>query len=93
MNTIEKIKSGMVDEADLFEYITSNDFNIALTAAESPLATSSILNIAAIDNDERIRTAILKNKNISQETVLTLCNDLNSIVAALAKKEAERRGL
>jgi len=93
MNTIEKIKSGMVDESDLFEYITSNDFNIALAAAESPLATSIILNVAAMDNNERIRLAALKNKNVSLETVLKLCNDYHPTVAAFAKEEAKRRGL
>lgn len=83
----------MVDESDLFEYITSNNFNIALAAAESPLATSIILNVAALDTDDRIRLAALKNKNVSLETILKLCNDHNPTVAAFAKEEAKRRGL
>lgn len=93
MDNIEKINLGNVNEADLFEYATSNDFMTALTAVSSPLATSVILDVAALDQDARIRIAALKNKKISDKTLLRLCNDNNSFVAKIAQEEAERRGL
>lgn len=93
MNIVMKIKSGETDEFELLEYITSNDFDVALAATESPLASSKILKIAVKDKDERIRIAALRNKNISDELILMLCNDNNFSVASLARAEAERRHL
>lgn len=93
MNIVEKIRSGQVTELELLDYITNNDFSIALAAAESPLASSAVLQIASHDNDSRIRLAALKNKNIPSKAVLFLCHDQDSSIATLAKNEAERRGL
>lgn len=93
MNIIERIRSGQVSELELLDYITSNDFSIALAAAESPFASPSVLQIASHDNDSRIRLAALKNENIPTKAILFLCNDPDPFIAALAKEEAERRGL
>lgn len=93
MNIVEKIRSGQVTELELLDYITNNDFSIALAAAESPLASPAVLQIASHDNDSRIRLAALKNKNIPSKAVLFLCHDQDSSIATLAKNEAERRGL
>ena len=93
MSIINKINEGNVDEVDLLEFITSNDFEIALAAAESPLSSSPILAIAALDSDKRIRIAALKNKNMDDETVILLCNDPDTEVSSIAKKELRRRNL
>lgn len=38
MDILEYIRSGKADEVDLLEYVTDNDVEIAVAAAESPLA-------------------------------------------------------
>ena len=61
MDIIEKIKNGDVDELDLVEYVTDNDINIAIAAAESKLATEPILDIAAHDKNREVRLTAVRN--------------------------------
>lgn len=93
MGILNKILSGNVDTADLFEYVTSNDFQIALAATQSPLADEIILGVAALDADKRIRIAALNNPNISDETIIRLYSDPDFEVADTARLIAERRNL
>ena len=69
MNIIQKIKNGEVDEVDLLEYITDNDIDVAIAAAESEIATEPILDIASRDKDRRVRKAVVCNKNIGVRTL------------------------
>lgn len=91
MNIIEMIKNGNCDEADLLEYITDNDIEIAIAAAESELATEPILDVAAHDRDERVREAALNNPNIGNKTLRFLLNDQNENIASKAKNILEGR--
>ena len=91
MDIIEMIKSGNCDEANLLEYITDNNIEIALAAAESKFATEPILDIAARDRDERVRLAALNNPNIGDKTLRFLLDDQKEEIATKAKIILERR--
>lgn len=93
MDTVEKIKKGNVDIADLLEYVASNDFEIAMAATESIYATPAILSVAARDNDKRIRIAAVKNPNISDDTIRFLCEDKDFDVSNLAREIAKGKCL
>lgn len=89
MDIIRKIKCGEVDELGLLEYVTSNDINIAIAAAESSIATEPILDIAARDRDRLVRLAAVKNLNIGKKTLQFLLKDSDEEVAKLAKERLE----
>ena len=91
MDIIEMIKSGNCDEADLLEYITDNNIEIAIAAAESISATEPILDVAAHDRDERVRMAALNNPNIGNRTLEFLLNDQKEEIVTKAKMILERR--
>ncbi len=91
MDIIEVIKSGKCNEADLLEFITNNDIEIAIAAAESELATEPILDIAAHDRDKKVRMAALNNPNIGDKTLKFLFNDQDEDIVALAKSILKRR--
>ena len=57
MDIIRMIKNREVTEADLLEYVTDNNIDVAVAAAESDLATEPILDIAAHDKDRAVRKA------------------------------------
>lgn len=81
MDIIEMIKAGLVDEEDLLEYITDNNIEVAVAAAESDLATEPILDIAAHDKDSRVRMAAVKNIHIGEKTLRYMVNDSDEKVA------------
>lgn len=87
MSALNRIKNGECDEADLLEYITDNDIEVAVAAAESTMATEPILAIAA--RDKRVRAAALRNPNIGKNTIEYLVNDLDVEIAEEAKKILE----
>lgn len=89
MNALNRIKNGECDEVDLLGYITDNDIEVAIAAAESTMATEPILDIAARDRDKRVRAAALKNPNIGEKTIEYLANDLDVEIAEEAKKILE----
>lgn len=84
------IKNGEVDEVDLLEYITDNDINVAIAAAESNIATAPILDIAAHDKDSAVRKAAVNNKNIGVQTLQYLLNDADEEIAMVARKRLKR---
>lgn len=90
MGIIEQIKAGTLDEVDLLEYVTDNDVNIAIAVAESELATKPILDIAAHDNDKRVRLAAVNNPNTGIDTLKFLCKDIDSEIAKIAVNRLER---
>lgn len=85
MDIVKKIKNGEVDEVDLLEYITDNDINVAIAAAESDIATEPILDIAAHDKDKMVRMAAVKNKNTGIQTLQYLSKDDDEEIAMLAE--------
>lgn len=91
MNLIEQIKNGMLDEAELLEYVTDNDVNVAIAVAESTMATESILDIAANDLDKRVRFAAVTNPNISKNTLIRLTKDADNEIASIACQCLKRR--
>ncbi|MCM1124132.1 MAG: hypothetical protein NC416_16245 [Eubacterium sp.] len=92
MSSIELIKAGEVDEVDLLEYITDNDIEVAIAAAESDLATEPILDIAAHDRDARVRLAAVNNVHIGRNTLMLLKNDIDDEIARIAAKRLEGLG-
>ena len=86
MDIINMIKNGEVDEVDLLEYITDNDINVAVAAAESDIATEPILDIAAHDKDIAVRMAAVNNKNIGVHTLQYLLGDEVEEIAMLAEE-------
>ena len=88
---LSAIEDRRLDEADLLELITDNDFEIALAAARSPDSTGPILDIAAHDRDDRIRLAAVNNNNCGEKTLELLSIDKNAEIAALAKKRIRDR--
>lgn len=86
MDIIKMIKNGEVDEVDLLEYITDNDINVAIVAAESDIATKPILDIAAHDKDRAVRKAAVNNKNIGVQTLQYLLEDEDEEIATLARE-------
>ena len=90
MGIIEKIKFGEMDEEELLELVTSNNMNIALAVAESVYSTAPILDIAAHDNDERVRFAAVNNPNIEKRTLEYLLDDPVGEIAEAAMKRLER---
>lgn len=93
MDTITKIRNGEVDETELLEYVTSNDVELALAVACSDFATASILKIAAWDKDDKVRLAVINNKNTNDDTIRLLCNDEKIEIKYAAKEELKRRNL
>lgn len=89
MSAIEKIKAGGIDEAELLEYITDNDIEVAIAAAESELATGPILDIAAHDKDRRVRLAAVNNVHTGKDTLLLLAGDSDGEVAKIASVRLE----
>ena len=85
MDIKERIGKGLCDEVELLEYITDNNIEIAIAAAQSPIASGPILDIAARDRDEQVRLAALNNPNISYRTLVLLSNDPNREIAEKAK--------
>jgi hypothetical protein len=90
MNTIDMIKTGNIDEVDLLEYVTDNDINVAIAAAESDLATEPILDIAAHDNDKKVRLAAANNVHTGKKTLLLLAKDADSEIASIARERLGR---
>ena len=90
MNLLDRIKNGMFDEADLLEFVTDNDVEVAIAAAESSNATEPILNIAARDKDKRVRLAAVNNRNIGMETLNYLVNDPDSEISEIAYNKLGR---
>ena len=90
MDIIEKIKSGDIKEIELLEYVTDNDINIAIAAAESELATELILDIAAHDKDREVRLAAVRNPNMGIDTLKMLSKDNDFEISQIAKARLER---
>lgn len=90
MDIIEKIKSGDIKEIELLEYVTDNDINIAIAAAESELATEPILDIAAHDKDREVRLAAVRNPNMGIDTLKMLSKDNDFEISQIAKARLER---
>lgn len=86
MGIIESIKADLVGEADLLEYVTSNDITVAIAAAESKSATEPILAVAAHDRDKRVRLAALNNKNVETETLEFLIHDMDREISDRAEE-------
>ena len=86
MDIIRMIKNGEVTEADLLEYITDNDIDVAIAAAESDLATEPILDIAAHDKDRAVRKAAACNKNTGVKTLQYLSRDKDAEIADLSRQ-------
>ena len=91
MDILEYIRSGKADEVDLLEYVTDNDVEIAVAAAESPLATEPVIDIAAHDADRRVRYAAVRNPNIGLKTLRLLANDEDEDIACFAKARLEEQ--
>lgn len=87
---IENIMSGLIDEVDLLEFVTDNDFDIAVAVASAPNATPEILDIASRDNDYRVRMAAVNNSNVEKKTLRYLCHDINKEIANIAVCRLER---
>ncbi len=85
MELIEKIKAGLLDEADLLECVTDNNVLIAVAAAESTYATEPILDIAAHDKDKQVKLAALNNQNVGMKTLEFLSHSLDEEIADRAK--------
>ena len=83
---LSAIEDRRLDEADLLELVTDNDFEIALAATRSPDSTGPILDIAAHDRDARIRLAAANNNNCGEKTLIFLSTDKNAEIASFAKK-------
>ncbi|MCD8037786.1 MAG: hypothetical protein LUE96_01665 [Lachnospiraceae bacterium] len=81
MELIEKIKAGLLDEADLLECVTDNNVLIAVAAAESTYATEPILDIAAHDKDKQVKLAALNNQNVGMKTLEFLSHSLDEEIA------------
>ena len=90
MDLLERIRKGLFDEADLLEYVTDNDVEIAIAASEACNATEAILDIAARDKDRRVRIAAVKNNNIGVETLRYLAGDTDSEISQIALGRLER---
>ena len=78
------IRDGNIDEADLLELVTNNDFDIALAVANCKCSTEPILDIAAHDRDDRIRLAVVNNDNCGVRTLQYLEKDSNHEIASVA---------
>lgn len=89
MNSIEKIKKGLIDESELLEFVTDNDINIAIAVAESKFSTEPILDIAAHDKDREVRLAAVKNSNTGIKTLKLLSKDVDSEIANIARLRLE----
>ncbi len=87
MDIYDHIRFEESDEVVLLEYITDNDINIAIAAAESRYATGPVLDIAAHDKDRKVRLAALNNPNISKRTLMFLTGDSD---AEIAQKASEK---
>lgn len=90
MGIVEKIKAGELDEVALLEYVTDNDVNIAIAVAASELATEPILDIAAHDNDKRVRLAAVNNPNTGIDALKFLCKDIDTEIAETAASRLGR---
>jgi len=86
MDIIRMIKNREVTEADLLEYVTDNNIDVAVAAAESDLATEPILDIAAHDKDRAVRKAAACNKNTGVQTLQYLSRDRDEEIVALARQ-------
>ena len=74
----------------MVEYVTDNDINIAIAAAESKLATEPILDIAAHDKDREVRLAAVRNPNMGIDTLKMLSKDNDFEISQIAKARIER---
>ena len=86
MDIIKMIREGELTEADVLEYVTDNDIDVAVAAAESDFATEPILDIAAHDKDRAVRKAAVCNKNTGVQTLQYLSKDRDEEIAALARQ-------
>lgn len=93
MELVDAIKKGKIDEAELTDYITSNNLEVAIAAAGCSMATEFMIDIAAHDRDREVRLAAVLNKNIGNDTIVYLCNDKDGEIADIAKREREKRGI
>lgn len=82
-----------LSEVELIELIGGNDLEKAVGATASVAATPIVLQFAVLDKDRHIRLTALRNKNISDNLVLALCDDMDAEILSEAKTEAERRGV
>jgi hypothetical protein len=76
----------MLDEVDLLELASNNDFDLACAVASSRYSTEPILDISAHDRDERIRLAAVTNTNCGIRTLEYLQKDSDSEISMIAKK-------
>lgn len=88
---LSSIKDGMMDEADLLELVSDNDFEIALAVANCSYSTEPILDIAAHDKDERIRLAAVNNANCGRRTLEYLQRDINKEIADSAVRHLKEK--
>lgn len=77
------------DISVLLKYITDNNIEYAIAAAQSQYATEELLNIASRDNDREVRLAALNNDNIGKEAIMYLTNDVDLEIKSLAIKKME----
>lgn len=82
---INKISSNDVSIEDLFELITDNDLDVAIAAAKSEISNEQILDIGSLDQDRRVRLAVVNNPNVGHKTLLRLSKDTDLEVSELAK--------
>ncbi len=85
------IVQGKLDETDLLELATSNDFDLAHAVASNVHSTEAILDISAHDRDERIRYAAANNPNCGTRTLEFLCKDHVPDISFCAKKNLSER--
>lgn len=71
----------IVDDTELiYKYATSNNINKRKTIAQYEKAPSDILDILAHDMEKEIRLLVLKHKNLSKSTMLSMHKDKSEIV-------------
>ena len=80
---ISLIIDGKLDEADLLELVSDNDFDIEFAVVKCEYSTEPILDIAAHDRDDRIRLAVVNKKGCSVRTLKYLLKDSNSEIASI----------
>ena len=80
------IRDGKLDETDLLELVSDNDFDIALAVVNCEYSTEPILDIAAHDRDERIRLAVVNKESCGVRTLQYLQKDSNSEIASVAAR-------
>lgn len=89
---VDDIKNGKIEICDLFDYVIDPDDEINLACAESKYSPEEILDIAARNDNPKVRMAVANNPNTSEETLEYLTSDeLTSISDIAFSRLAKRR--